>query len=691
MDKTFTALLLFLFSLNIQAQQFSGTGGPITNNGVPTYFPIVVSGLPTQINSTFGLETVCIRINHSKVEQLYIHLVSPSGIKVELSNGNSCSGANYINTCFNSSLTNSVTLGTAPYNSNYKPIGYFGRFNNGQNPNGTWKLSVKDWLALVDSGSVIDWSITFGNAPSPPINFSSSNLPIVIINTNNQEITDADLTANMGIIDNGAARNYLTDAWNGYNGKINIHERGHSSKSHEKSSFSIETRDALGNNLEVSLLGMPPDNDWVLGAEYADKTLLRNRLTYYLASQMGNYAARTRSVEVVINGEYYGVYTFEEKPKRSDFRIPVAKLTAEENTSPSVTGGYIFKIDRTDEAGWFSYSPGTATVNHFYYQYVYPKDTAITVPQQNYIQSVMNDFEITMNSADFANLTTGYPKFIDPNSFVDFLIVTEMAKNVDGYRLSTYLSKERISKGGKIKIGPVWDFDLAWHNANYGAAFNSWGWQYEQSDNAYPYPSWWIRFRQDPAFNNRLQCRWHAFRQNVLKTENILAWIDAAVNELNESQQRNFVQWPVLGAYIRPNPQDQAGATWQTEISDLKNWITARIGWMDSQIPYPAACDTALPPPEEQQPVEPTVLLPPHPNPFIDSFNITYLVEDNAHVKVEMVNLLGDHVAVLYSADKTSGLYTEKITTPPLAAGMYVMKLSVNDQVYKQKIVKWGN
>jgi subtilisin-like proprotein convertase family protein len=687
MVKTFTSLF-FLFSFNVYAQQFTGAGGPVTNDGIPTYFPLTVSGLPAQLNSSFGLESVCININHPAVEELYIYLLSPSGIKVELCDGGSNSGNSYIGTCFNSSLSNSITLGSSPYTGNFKPVGYFGRFNNGGASNGTWKLIVKDFLFNTNAGTLIDWSITFGTAPSPPVAFTSSNLPIIVINTNGQAITDADLMATMGIIDNGANRNYLSDSWNGYNGRINIHVRGHTSSSFEKESFAVETRDAFGNNLDVSLFGMPADNDWVLNAEYADKTLMRNRLTYYMARAMGNYAARTRSVEVVINGEYYGLYTFLEKPKRNDFRVNIAKLEIFENSYPSVSGGYILKIDRTDEAGWYSYYPGNGTPNRFYYQFQYPKDTAITVQQQNYIHAVMDSFEIALNSPDFANTTTGYPHFIEPNSFVDFLIVNEISKNVDGYRTSTYLSKDRISRGGKIKAGPVWDFDLAWHNANYGNADSTWGWQYLQNANDLPYPTWWAKMCTDTNFTNRLRCRWHTFRQNALKTENLMAFIDATTNELNEAQQRNFVQWPVLGAYIKPNPQNQSGATWQGEITDLKNWIYGRMPWLDQQIPLPTACDTALPP---EPPIDLVTEVEAFPNPFMDKLYLAYTLKEDANVRLELVNILGDQLALLFTKEKTAGIYGDIIEVPPVAAGVYVMKLTVGNQVINQKMVKAGD
>src|SRR6185503_7672696 len=134
MERTFTTLLFLLFFIsNSQAQQFTGTGGVITNDGMPTYFLVSVSGLPSQLNSSFGVETVCMNINHADVKELFIFLVSPNGTKVELSDGNSCDGSNYTSTCFNSSVNSSITLGTAPYTGSYKPMGYLGRFQTGQN------------------------------------------------------------------------------------------------------------------------------------------------------------------------------------------------------------------------------------------------------------------------------------------------------------------------------------------------------------------------------------------------------------------------------------------------------------------------------------------------------------------------------------------------------------------------------
>jgi len=138
------------------------------------------------------------------------------------------------------------------------------------------------------------------------INFTSSNLPIIVINTHGQKIVDEPkITADMGVIDNGEdSTNFLTDAYNGYNGKVGIEIRGHSSQMFPKKQYGIELRDTAGNPVNVPLLGMPSENDWVLNASFTDKTFLRNVLAYKLANDMGRYASRTRFCEVVINNEY---------------------------------------------------------------------------------------------------------------------------------------------------------------------------------------------------------------------------------------------------------------------------------------------------------------------------------------------------------------------------------------------------
>lgn len=170
--------------------------------------------------------------------------------------------------------------------------------------------------------------------------FTSSNLPIVVINTNGQEIVDeVKITADMGIIYNGeGVRNYFSDSFNNYNGKIGIEIRGSSSQQFPKKQYAIETRDTSGNDLKVSLLGFPKESDWILFAPYNDKSLMRDVLTYRIASDMGRYASRSKFCEVVLNGDYVGVYVLLEKIKRDANRVNIKKLEAPDTSGYAVTG-----------------------------------------------------------------------------------------------------------------------------------------------------------------------------------------------------------------------------------------------------------------------------------------------------------------------------------------------------------------
>ncbi len=687
------AVIIFLFfSLYARSQVFTGTGGGIQNLGQDTYFNLSVSGLsPAQLGDTFGIKEVCININHPVIEELYIYLQSPAGNIVELIGWGNCKGVNYTNTCFDSQMSTSITSGTAPYSGSYRPIGYLGRFNTGQAANGSWNLIVHDGVAFVNSGNVVSWSIRFGSSPSPPVGFSSSNLPIVIMNTNSQPLSNSKILINMGIIDNGLNRNYLTNPWNNYSAKAMTHIRGSSTKNFEKKSYSFETRDASGIKFATHLLGMPLESDWELLAPYQDKSLMRISITYDLYRRMGNYASRLKNVELVLNNEYQGVYTIAEKLKRDSRRVHVTKLTPVDNSFPAITGGYIFKIDRSDAAGWSSLLPGDSPTNsHFYYQYVYPTDTNLTIPQKAYIKSYVDSFETALASPSFADPLTGYSKYIDIVSFIDFFIINELSKNVDAYRLSTYMYKDNILKGGKLHIGPVWDYDIAWHNCDYGNAFDPTGWQYQIQDTIFPTPTWWNRFMQDTSFVNALYCRWNQLRKDILSIGSLNAYVDSSANALNESQQRNFVQWPILGAYIYPNPQNQSGANYQGEVNDLKNWIASRIGWMDGAIT--GHCVTGI----EENNIDNSVAV--YPNPSGGMFNVRWanlpagkqggtnplnMGSYSRGSTIEIYNMLGEKI---YSSltPRPSPLNIDLSSQPK---GIYFYQLKINGSVKSGKLI----
>lgn len=423
-------------------------------------------------------------------------------------------------------------------------------------------------------------------------NFTQSNLPIVIIETNGQSIPDEPkITVDMGIIYNGPGEiNYLTDSLNNYDGIVGIEKRGSSSQwFFPKDQYAVETRDAEGNNLNVSLLGLPAENDWILHAPYSDKSLMRNVLTYKWANEMGHYAPRTVFCELVLNGDYEGVYVLMEKIKRDVNRVDIAEMDENDLAGDSLTGGYIIKIDKNEgsgNAGWASeYPPYPGAWDEVYYQYHYPKPADIKYQQKQYIQQFVHNFETVMNGSNYNDPENGYQAIVDLNSFTDFVMINELTKNVDGYRISTFLHKDRDSKNEKLKAGPVWDFNITLGNADYYTGFDPEGWMvtsdYANGDGMAIH-FWWKKLMEDPAFYQNLVLRWNVFRKTTLHTDSISNTISQTAEFLEEAQQRNYECWPILGEYIWPNYF--VGDTYQEELDYLKIWIEERIEWMDEQL-----------------------------------------------------------------------------------------------------------
>lgn len=593
MNRCHNILILLLLTVSLNAQTWFGTGGIIPDDGTPVMFPINISILnPATLDTMHGLAGVGINLAHPYDSDLLISILAPDGTSVVLTSGNGWDGDNYTGTHFTDTASLSITQGAPPFTGYFRPQEMLGSINNGQAGNGTWYLRILDTYPWADQGQLFNWNITFGDNPTGPFVFESSNLPIVLIDTYGQQIPDdPKIQVGMKIIDNVAGqRNYITDtpAYDGYAG---IEIRGSSSQMFPKKSYGFETWDAQGEELNVSLLGMPEESDWILNANYTDKTLCRNTLAYQVSRNMGHYATRYEHVEVVINGIYKGIYIFSEKIKRDANRVNIANLKPDQNSGDPLTGGYIFKIDKPTGSGggegWESNFPPPASPGKtIFFQYDFPKANNITVQQKVYISEYVNTFETTLAGPNFGDPNLGFRQYADEGSFIDYFIVNEISKNVDGYRLSTFLHKQRESLGGKLRIGPVWDYDIAWQNANYygGQEYTGWSYQFPYPDDYWQVPFWWSRLLQDTTFANNLKCRWTFLRDDLLSDAWFDQYIDSVAMVLEESQQRNFTVWPILGVYVWPNPWPYP-QTYAEEISVLKNWIHDRMAWLDANLP----------------------------------------------------------------------------------------------------------
>jgi len=421
---------------------------------------------------------------------------------------------------------------------------------------------------------------------------TTSNLPIVVINTNGQTIVnDPRIVCDMGIIDNDSeVMNSISDPFSDYNGEISIEIRGSTSQKFPKKSYALETQDLLGNNNNVSLLGMPLENDWILHGPYSDKSLMRNFLTFDLGRKIGNYSPRTVYCELVINGDYKGIYILMEKIKRDNDRVDIARLDSDDLSGDNLTGGYILRIDRTSSGvGYWTSNFLSVGGRSQDIQYYYPEYNNMLPQQRDYIKHYIDSFEYALNGPDFTDTSIGYAKYIDINSFIDLYIINEFSRNTDGYRLSTYMYKDRNDNGGKLTMGPFWDYNLGFgNNENCNGSLTS-GWEVDGDcpkvgDNIF----WFQRLLEDNNYHEKLKSRWEYLRERSFHQDSIFNFIDSISLYLDDAQQRNFQQWPILGNYVWPNYY--VGNTYQDELNYLKTWISERLTWMDNNI----VCNNSL-------------------------------------------------------------------------------------------------
>ncbi len=506
-----------------------------------------------------------------------------------------------------------------------------------------------------------------------PMALVSSNLPIIKIKTGPGETIQDEpkITADMEIIFNsGGARNFISDPGNDYSGKVGIEIRGRYSASLPQKPYGFETRDSAGNNLNVPLFGMPEENDWVLTANYNDKTFLRNYLAFELFRKMGHYSTRTKYCVVVLNGDYQGIYLFGEKIKQDKNRVKIAGLDPDENAGDSLTGGYIFKTDYyTTSDSWLSnYSPMNKPGADVYYVYYDPKPEDLTAIQKKYLKDYVNTFESVLYSSDFTDRKTGYKAYLDVSSFIDYFIIGEITRNVDAYKKSRYFYKDRDNKSRLIHSGPPWDFDWAWKDitedcVNFNQTDGS-GWAYRVNDcNNWPIaPSWEIRLLQDPEFANNIHDRYFTLRKTILSETSLNHVIDSVASLLDEAQERHYTRWPILGINVGTSEYGDQPTTYSGEIIKFKGWISRRLNWLDKHM-----LGSSSPVVNEYNPV-----LRIFPNPAAEDLQIE---SDTTVTAIRIFNISGIPVM-----EKTGRMdYGTTLNISRLSPGLYIIKVFLNE------------
>jgi hypothetical protein len=504
----------------------------------------------------------------------------------------------------------------------------------------------------------------------------SSNLPIIIINTAGNFIPDEPKVVvglNIKYKPNGGI-NYVTDSSN-YSGNIGIEQRGSSSFNFGKNSYGFETLDANLLEVDTPLLNLPAGSDWILNASHSDKTFLRNCLPHYLYQQLGNYSPRCRHVEVILNGQYQGVYILQEKIKRGNNRIDIAKLGANDTSSTGVTGGYILKSDKPTGNNGNGYIPSNYLINNgsggYNYSFDYPSTNNIHPTQQQYIKRYIDSAENALHGPQFMDPLVGYRNYFNTTTFMDYIIVNEWGKNPDTYVLSTYFYKPKDNEGRKLCMGPVWDFDLAFKNSFYFDAHVPTGFIYPDGNRI----SLFKIMMSDSTFVQELGCRWHQHRAKLFADSTILKWVDSNANNLQQAQQRNFALYPILGVDVYYNLAPYP-LTYNDEIDTLKAWLVRRAAYLDAQWPAGPNCL----PLQIQNTNKPIINIV--PNPTWQSISIT---SSSEILSLQIINSSG---LILYNSN-SKGINNTKLDVSQFSPGIYIVIANTSSGIVRQLLSKY--
>ena len=310
---------------------------------------------------------------------------------------------------------------------------------------------------------------------------------------------------------------------------------------------------------KARLFGFPGDKDWILLANYSDKTLLRNILAMEISRLCGmSWTPRMLSVDVYLNGEYIGVYTFCDHKEVAPDRVNI-----EVATETDIEGGYYLEIEEAmDEPVCFKTVWDTPVMFH--------EPEKPTEAQQRYVKEWFNGFEHALERVqgehDYA-----YRSYIDIPSFINYYIIQEITKNPDGnVRKSTYLTKE---KGKPLEMYHVWDFDITLGNCDYTDFEKPEGWQMR-------YVKWYNQLFFDPDFKKAVVDRWNEL-YSILLTQ-VPAFLDRQHALLAGAEARNFDRWQILGVKVWPNYY--AFPTYGQEYAFLKEFYEARLAWLNNRI-----------------------------------------------------------------------------------------------------------
>ena len=418
-----------------------------------------------------------------------------------------------------------------------------------------------------------------------------THLPLVLIDTQGEEIPGEPIGTSAGGPDLGFTLTeegeamlsaHITVIWGDdsnhhpsdepdLESEMLIRVRGNSSRYFDKKGYLIRLTDGDGAYRNEEMMGMDTHYEWALHGPYLDKTLIRNYMWYNLAGEIMDCAPNVRFCEVMVNGEYKGVYVMTETITNGED----ARLNISEPIDGTTKTGYALRLDR----GSKKKKKNITTFTNFSLRslmqmnIVYPRSGSLTEELAGAIEQDFSDFEKALYSYDYDTDDYGYDQWIDAGSFADYFIINEFTTNYDAGWLSTYLYKDI---GGKYKM-VVWDFNSACDNYTQSTMTP----QHFEMQNCV----WYYMLLKDETFVARIIDRYRELRETILSDDALAAYIDETIDYLGPAVGRNFEVWGYTFSEYRPlRPEDRNPEDHEEAVKQLKESIYNRGAWLDAYI-----------------------------------------------------------------------------------------------------------
>lgn len=462
------------------------------------------------------------------------------------------------------SRSNAVSYVTSPVN--FKLIRIEPSVNeNGEVKSGQYRAYVQDLDLSNEYSDKVALVLSTKDGAGNNIQLSSAvftitlrnfDLPVVYIDTPDQaEILSKDEWVK------GATMSIENTTDGGTYSKVSIKGRGNSTWSYPKKPYAIKL------DKKAAVLGMPKHKRWVLLANWMDRTLLRNSVAFEIAKKTNlEWTPNGQFVEVVLNGKHMENYYLCEQIKIDEVRLNIAEMELTDISEDNLTGGYLLELDiNYDEINKFRSTYGQASDGNagMPVNIKAPDEDVLQTEQFNYIKEYFNAAEAALYADDFTS-SGNYKNYVDVNAFIDWWFVHELAQNGEpGHPKSSYMYKDRDSRGGKLKAGPVWDFD--WGTFTPGATSF-------YIKNAI----WYNRLFLDSDFVASVKSRWSSFKN---KFDEIPVFIDSQAALIKNSAEINSRMWPVTSTV-----NGDESLSFDEAVERMKAAYQERVAWLDNAI-----------------------------------------------------------------------------------------------------------